>query len=255
MSNSLGRLILCCIFILAPAFGQCAGLPDLSGFKQPAAKCLQVDPQIIVTSVGVFQGGAGAAAQALFVVATARPDPDVTVTDHAAISVFDAQCHLVYSREFPYAGEVSFETLHLGGSVFLHVVTISAVAMPADDTIYGHYLLEQAGDGSISPIQPAELQSDESSSVYFGDLGAGRGVGIVETYGPTIWQINTRQPSSSTSMIYAWRHLTLKNGWDVDTFKGPEIIETPADAGKRWPDDSESMGFPLMHYLFGKELG
>ncbi len=234
-----------------PISARCEQLPTLSGFKQPIARCLKPSGNLIITQVGSYQESPDGTPP-LEIVASVQPDTDpnvITEFDHAAINIYGPGCHLIYRQEFSGSGEVTFETIHLGDQTLLHLIAMSAVDEPTDDVIYGHILLAGYG-GSFFPVQPPFLQSDKNVSIFIGDIGGGRGPGIVETFRP--WPAPPH--FSPISVMFQLKNVALPQGQTLTTFVGPTVIRPPLHKNSldAWPDTSYATGFPLMHYLYGK---
>jgi hypothetical protein len=239
---------------LTPSPSLAASIPDLSGFHQPISKCQKPAENQIITQVGTFPSTLHESL--LQIVASVRPsNTEITITDHATISIFDNQCHLIYQQVFPGAGEATFETIQWDGQTLLHLVTVSAVSEPADETIYNHIFLTQNYDGSLLPVQPPSLTSDKYVSIFVGDIGSGKGFGIVETFQPGLGQ--DQALVTPFSVMFRLQDFQLPESQSISAFVGPTLIQVPAgkDKGTAWPDSSYATGFPLMHYLFGNQSG
>lgn len=260
MTTGLGRLSQMRIVIvsfllplmmgLAPVAGFCAGLPDLSAFKQPSSRCVTPSDRVIVTKVGTFQGSMNPLPP-VEIVATTRPGPDdLTIMDHATIHIFDSDCHLVYQQTFPESGEVTFETMNWDGQPLLHLTTISAVGEPVDETIFNHIILAENYDGSFMPVQPPFLVADNYNSVFVGDIGHGRGFGIVESLRQTDWP--HPNPPPELIIMFQFKTLQLPKKQAATAFVGPTVITDAERAAEHdsWPFDPTSASFPLMHFLF-----
>ena len=254
MKKLSSYVVLLMTLVLVPVPGRAAEIPDLSGFKQPVSKCLKPSNNLIITSVGLFQGSLDGLAP-LEVVATVQPSThEIAITDHASISIFDAGCHLMYQQMFPMAGEITFETIHLDNQTLLHLVSVSAVGEPADDVIFNHIILIENYDGSLLPLQLPFLTSDKSLSIFIGNIGPGKGFGIVETIQPT-YGLEPRR-ISPISVMFQLKDVPLPEGQTLSSFVGPTVIHAAPHTDSRyaWPDTSYATGFPLMHYLFGNQL-
>lgn len=234
-----------------PISACCEQLPSLSGFKQPISQCLRPSDNLIITQVGgypEFPDGT----PSLEIVASVKPDTDPNViaeVDHAAINIYAPGCHLIYRQEFSGSGEVTFETIHWGDQTLLHLIAMSAVGEPADDVIYNHVLLEGYG-GSFFPVQPPFLSGNKNLSIFIGNIGGGRGPGIVETFRP--WPAPPH--FSPFSVMFQLKNVRLPQGQTLSTFVGPTVIQPPLHKYSldAWPDTSYATGFPLTHYLYGK---
>jgi hypothetical protein len=250
--------VLLMMSVLAPAMGRCQGMPDLSTFPQPESKCMKPSAGLMITQVGHFiDPQYGYDSPLVEVVATVRPDtaPHAAAEfDHAAIQIYGTDCHLIYLQQFPGAGEATFKTMHWNSLTLLHLVTMSAVGEPADDVIYNHIILMENYDGSFFPVQPPFLTADKSLSIFFGDIGEGKGFGIVETFQQTL---GPRSLAAPLSIMFQLKDVQLPEGEETSAFVGPAVIRAPRDkdAWHAWPDTSYATGFPLMHYLYGKGGG
>lgn len=233
----------------APVAGFCADGPDLSAFKQPSSRCVKPSDHVIVTKVGTFQGSMNPLPP-VEIVATTRPSADDnTIMDHAAITIFDSDCHLVYQQAFAESGEVTFETMNWDGQPLLHLTTISAVGEPGDETIFNHIILAENYDGSFMPVQPPFLVADKYNSVFVGDIGHGRGFGIVESLRQSDWP--HPNPPSELVVMFQFKTVDLPQKQVVTAFVGPTVISPAQQAAEHdtWPDPPAS-AFPLFHFLF-----
>lgn len=241
-------------YAIIAAWSSTCDAHEITDFKQPQSECVSATPNKIITSVGTFDGGVRGK-QPLNVVAIAKIDDSEQsfVLHEAAISLYDQDCHLIYINKFPDRAEVRFDTIHFGRDAFLHVVSISSPDRPVDDEITDHYLLSEDYTGSISNVLPTPLFSDKSADVYMGDLGHGRGFGVVQTY--HAWHQADEAPKhfSSRSVIYGWRQFRLSNGRSFAGFSGPKILNGRKSQAEHWPDVSGWHNFPLMEFLYYSE--
>jgi len=227
--------------------------PSLATFKQPVSNCLKPSDTLIITQVGHYQNPAASTAP-VEVVATTRVDNDpsgITPFDHAAITIYDGTCTVLYRQLFPGAGEASFDTITWDRLTLLHLVTISAVGRPGDDIVYNHIILIGNYDGSFLPVQPPLLTADKYLSIYVGNIGEGKGFGIVETLQRGL--LGPPHLMTPLSFMFRLTDVDLPEQQGTIAFSGPTVIKPPPhkDPGTAWPDNSYATGFPLMHYLFG----
>ena len=204
----------------------------------------------MITQVGTFQGSIGGL-PLIEVVATTRPNPDeISVTDHASITFFDSSCHLLYKQEFPGAGEVTFETMDWDGEKLLHLATISAIGEPGDDTIINHIILAENYDGSFLPIQPSFLTANKSTAIFVGNIGKGKGYGIVETF---LSNYGTRPNGSpQISVMFQFKDVQLSKDLTLTTFTGPTPIDVSQNSQMlNWPEGAAATVFPLTQFLLG----
>jgi hypothetical protein len=239
----LFRIVLLCFMFMLPSMAahaaQTPTVPPLSGFHQPVSPCPVAAPDI-VTMVGHFKGQVD---DWTVVASTKRDEQNYIVGPGARLDVFDAQCNVVLSKAFPDALEVSFETLNLGGTAILHVVS---VVEGADDVHYTHLLF----DGGLTPLQPMRFTSDAASSFYIGPLGAGKGYGVVQSY----WPFESFPTGKNqVTLVFHWRQETLESGMTMGWFAGPDIFEQRPSTWTQFGQNACDMGFPLLHYLFGRD--
>jgi hypothetical protein len=252
MRLSIVSLVSIIIFGLVswPGYGQgVPTIPPLSRFKQPVSKCLKPSDTLIITQLGRYQNPPASTAS-VEVVATTQVDndpSDIAQFDHAAITIYDSGCTVLYRQLFPGAGEATFDTIKWDRLTLLHLVTISAVGRPGDDVIYNHIILIGNDDGSFFPVQPPFLTADKYLSIYVGNIGEGKGFGIVETLQPGLrWPPHLVTP---LSFMFRLTDVELPEQEGTMAFGGPTVIRPPPhkDPGTAWPDNSYATGFPLMH--------
>ncbi len=113
------------------------------------------------------------------------------------------------------------------GATLLHVVAVSAVGVPADETVFTHILLLLTGYGLLMPAQPAVLASDRAWHVYIGRLNRAGDYGIVKINTP--WMGGGPHDQSSSVFTWRWTSYKLLDGSNDLELTGPTVRKAPLD--------------------------
>ena len=148
---------------------------------------------------------------ALEAVSTSKAEAD---TPWSRVTVFDQACKVLFERRFSDTNQARFSKGRLGEQPFLFITTFRQGGSGCG---YDHLILAYGGEmyptSNLEPLAPGPLGHGNMDGVFVGDLGRGRGPGLVSW---TAQGDGAGHYASQTYKIitYRWRH---------GRFVGPEV--------------------------------
>ena len=144
-------------------------------------------------------------------VSVINPDPDAY---SSRALVLNADCKIVFERRFDGATQTRFSEGQLGRQPFLFVTAYSPGGSGCG---YGHLILAYGGeryaDDGVEPLAPQSLWHNNMDGVFVGDLGGGRGPGLVT------WSADW----NGEAHYAAHRYQVVSYRWRDGRFVGPKI--------------------------------
>jgi hypothetical protein len=125
--------------------------------------------------------------------------------------VHSPRCELLFEQEFEGTTEVKLTTLSLDNTPFLIASTLSPGGSGCG---ISHLLLSY--DGSPVPLAPSNLGHDNMGGLYVGDLGPGKGQGLILF--EALWE------GGSHYDPHPYRVWTYR--WESQHFAGPAVVRT-----------------------------
>lgn len=134
----------------------------------------------------------------------------------AQLAIYGSECRLLFKQTFSDATEVRFETRRLGA---LPLLAVTALEPGGSGNNFKHVLL--AYEGGIRPLAPMDLQHSNMGGFYVGELGRGRGPGLV--LWDAIWEDGAHYaPHRYRVTTYRWRAEDIEgSGGHQEAFIGP----------------------------------
>ncbi|MEO5773340.1 MAG: hypothetical protein ABIQ32_04385 [Sphingomicrobium sp.] len=127
-------------------------------------------------------------------------------------------CNVIFSQRFDDATKVLFSEKRLGEQPILFVTAFRPGGSGAG---FDHALLAYGGEmfpqDGVQPLAPMSLKQGNMDGIFVGDLGRGRGPGLVTWNAQWLGQEAHYEPHQYEIVSYAWR-----NG----RFVGPNIRTT-----------------------------
>ena len=170
------------------------------------------------------QGGA------LEAVALGNPDPE---TSSSRALVLGRDCKLLFEQSFDGATQIRFSEGRLGAQPFLFVTTFR---QGGSGCAYEHLILAYGGEmdaeDGVQPLAPMPLGHGNMDGIFVGDLGRGRGPGLVSWTAE--WDGAHYAPHRYQIVTYAWRD---------GRFVGPKIRLTKRKHDPEPEAVAKSLGF------------
>jgi len=180
------------------------------------SSCLAADPADLVVERKAIDLGAG---EQLEAVSVSRRGDGTLGFEASRLVIYSAGCQVVFEQRFGDTTEAHFALTRLGGQP---VLVLSAVAPGGSACVYQHLILAY-GRGELPsilddlvPLAPMDLGHSNMDRFYVGDLGRGRGAGLV--LWEAIWD------SEAHYVPHRYRVSTYR--WCGGRFIGPVVWTT-----------------------------
>lgn len=205
------------------AFALAAALATSPTAAAPA-ECLRPDPAETMVDQQVLDRGKAPALQAY---AVSRRDAESPWGYGASrVVIYGADCAVVYAQRFDDGLETHFASAKLGGRPILEITTL----IPGGSGFGLEQVLLGYDEDGVFHLAPQRLRYGNMDGFHLGDLGEGRGEGLMlwEAH----WDGAHYDPHRYT--VTTWR-------WRKDHFVGPEVWTTR----KHYDPDPETVAKAL----------
>ncbi len=188
------------------------------------ALCLPADPAEVVTEHRVLDRDEG---QPLQVYAVSHRGEDGPFGyDSSRVVIYDAACGVRHLQVFDGAVETHFRSAKLGDQSVL----VATVMYPGGSGVGYEQVILGYDTFSVYALAPERLRYSNMDGFYLGDLGGGRGDGLILWM--AIWDGAHYDPHRYTVTTYRWRD---------GHFSGPEVRTTH----KRYDPDPDTVAKAL----------
>jgi len=205
------------------------GWPNASALVGALALATVSEPAVAAVRCGgpssnqveVQREQVAAKAKELEVVSTSTHGDGMFGFAAAQLAIYGPDCRILFQKSFGVSTEVRFETRRLGT---VPVLVVTALQPGGSGDNFEHLVL--AYDDGIRPLAPMDLQHSNMGGFFIGELGRGRGPGLV--LWDAIWEDGAHySPHRYRVTTYRWRAESVANSrWRPGAFLGPSEVMT-----------------------------